>query len=103
MGKLMAGTTPLAAILNQIDDMSGDLTIYVADTSQLLPTTNAVVLEAPTGDTAPSDMRYLIEVSLAREVIRVWSHWRGGRTPTSDDMVKAVIYYAQNDAYMPTE
>lgn len=100
---MMAETMPLAAILDQIDKVSNDCTIYIADTGQLSPTTNAVALQEPTSDAPPSGMRYLLEVPLAREAIKVWSDWRGGRNPSSDDKAKAVIYYAEHDAYMPTE
>jgi hypothetical protein len=48
-------------------------------------------------------MAYLLEVGLAKEAIRVWSEWRNGATPTSEDRVAAVVYYATHDAYMPAE
>lgn len=44
---------------------------------------------------------YLLEVSIAREVIQVWSEWRGGAEPTSDERCEAILYYARNDAYLP--
>ena len=46
-------------------------------------------------------MRYLLEVFLAKEVVEVWSKWRNGRNPTALDKCAAVIYYAENDAYLP--
>jgi hypothetical protein len=48
-------------------------------------------------------MRYLLEVSLAREAIAVWSAWRGGREPTLEEKLAAIVYYAENDAYLPLE
>lgn len=48
-------------------------------------------------------MRYLLEVWLAREVIAVWSNWRDGREPTSEEKLAAIVYYAENDAYLPLE
>ncbi|MFI5930254.1 hypothetical protein ACIA3K_30340 [Micromonospora sp. NPDC051543] len=44
---------------------------------------------------------YLLEVDLAREVIEVWSLWRGGRQPTVLEAVGAVVYYAEHDVYQP--
>jgi len=46
---------------------------------------------------------YLLEVRTAREAIEVWGLWRPGQTPTVDDKVAAVVYYAQNDAWLPIE
>lgn len=48
-------------------------------------------------------MAYLLEVDLAKEAIRVWSQWRNGATPTSEDRVAAVVHYAIHDAYLPVE
>lgn len=46
-------------------------------------------------------MEYLLEVFLAQEVAEVWRRWRPGREPTEDELCQAVIYYAENDAYLP--
>ncbi len=61
---------------------------------------------APEGEgrhEAGSDLTYLLEVWLAREVAEVWAEWRNGRTPTTDELIEAVTYYADNDAYLPVE
>lgn len=46
-------------------------------------------------------MRYLIEVRIAKEVIRVWRAWREGKLPTLQEQCDAIIYYAVNDSYQP--
>ena len=48
-------------------------------------------------------MAYLLEVRLAKDVLRVWSEWRDGAAPSAEDRVEAVTYYARNDAYIPVE
>jgi hypothetical protein len=93
----------LAVLLDRIDDLPDEFTIYVANTGELSPATPAVARSEPADGLAPSDMRYLLEVPLAREAIKVWSDWRHGRSPSSDDKANAVIYYGENDAYMPLE
>jgi hypothetical protein len=45
----------------------------------------------------------LLEVDLAREVVKVWSAWRGGMTPTLETATLAVVYYGEHDAYQPLE
>ena len=35
------------------------------------------------------------------EVIRVWSEWRDGAVPTSEEATQAVIFYGEHDSYQP--
>ena len=68
--------------------------------------TYAVVLagnDVPDGVMTESGYHYLLEVDLACEVIEVWRAWRGGIKPTPEEATLAIIYYAEHDAYMPTE
>jgi hypothetical protein len=100
----MAETMSLATLLEHLDNISEDYTIYVADTIKApSAATAAVALHESADGSVPSDMRYLLEVPLAREVIKVWSDWREGRIPSLDDKVEAVNYYSEHDAYLPTE
>lgn len=98
----MSNSLTLAQLLHQLDDLADDLTIYVRETNNLSPATPAIAQEV--GDSSPAPgMRYLIEVALAKDVIATWSAWRNGRTPSSNERVAAVIYYAEHDAYQPAE
>ncbi len=47
------------------------------------------------------DYAYLLEVDLARDVLVVWSDWRSGIAPSPDEAARAVIHYAEHDAYEP--
>jgi len=70
------------------------------------PDSDAVVLrEHAVNYVAPSapDYRYLLEVDLAKEVIEVWSAWRGGTLPSPAEAAQAVIHYAEHDAYQPPD
>jgi hypothetical protein len=87
----------LGDVVARLDDFDEDDTIYVEAPE---PGARAVVArEAEDVD----GLRYLLEVGLAKEAIAVWRSWRAGRTPTLDEEVAAVIYYPQNDAWMPVE
>lgn len=91
----------LAEAIERLEEFDADQIIYVVNTT---PVSEAVVdYETDDGDVPASadGMRYLLEISLARDAIRVWSEWREGRQPTLDEKVQAVIYYAENDAFMP--
>jgi hypothetical protein len=50
---------------------------------------------------SPAGLDYLLEVALAREVLHVWADWQHGRQPTPEQAARAVIHYAQQDAYEP--
>ena len=43
----------------------------------------------------------LLEIPTAREVLRVWTAWRDGQAPTTEEAAGAVIHYAEHDAYQP--
>lgn len=49
------------------------------------------------------EFAYVLEVSIAKEVLEVWSAWRSGVNPSVHEAVLAIIHYAVNDAYLPTE
>jgi hypothetical protein len=71
-------------------------------TRPMTPDSEAVLLredflESPTHP----GFRYVLDVSIAREVLAVWSAWRGGARPSDEQAASAVIHYAQHDAYQP--
>ena len=48
-------------------------------------------------------LRYLLDVRLAREAIEVWQAWRPGQTPSLEDKLQALTFYAEHDAWLPVE
>ena len=70
------------------------------------PESDAMVLSEDPIDLAPPSapgLTYLLAVETAKEVLAVWSSWRGGRTPDPNEAVTAIVHYALNDAYRPIE
>jgi hypothetical protein len=45
------------------------------------------------------DYAYLLEIDLVRDVLAVWSDWRSGVAPSPEEATRAVIHYAEHDAY----
>lgn len=93
----------LRDVIADLNCFDANHVIYVA---QCTADANAVVdCESQDGDppTSATGMHYLLEISLARDALRVWSEWRDGLEPTLDDKIKAVIYYAENDAFIPAD
>jgi hypothetical protein len=77
------------------------LTIFANRSSLLSPDSLAAAATADAG--APEGLTYLLEVYLAKEAVEVWSQWRQGRQPSLVEKCKAIIWYAEHDAYMPLE
>ena len=90
---------PLGDVLGDLDKIDDDeATIFVKDGSVDESTESLVLAE---GDEPPPGFKYLLEVYLAKEVIEVWSKWRGGKRPSLTERIAAVAHYASHDAYLP--
>jgi hypothetical protein len=94
----------LRDVLAQLEDLDEDSTIYVDGGAEAELAARAVVDVEPEDGGIPADadgLDYLLEVSLAKEVLDVWRQWRDGRSPSVVERHEAVMYYAANDAYLP--
>lgn len=74
-------------------------TIYVSTPAE--PDSAATVCVEPHEGGGPAGLAYLLEVRVACDVLDVWARWRDGKEPTPHEAARAVIYYAQHDAYEP--
>lgn len=94
--------TSLVELLGKIDDLDRDEVIYA-----VRPWTRqsdaACLAEPDDGSSASPGLAYLLEVDLVHDVAEVWSSWRGGRRPTTEELADAVIHYAMHDAYLEPE
>lgn len=92
--------------LKAFDGFDAEQTIYVRENGSI-NAESEVVIDFYSDDGEPpasaAGMKYLLEVSLARDAIRVWSEWRDGRIPSIEEQIDAVVYYAENDAFKPAE
>ena len=95
-----AASRPLGDLLEGIDGLDENATIYISD-GPVDEMTRALALKEQ--DLKPSGYRYLLEVFTAKEVLEVWSTWRAGRTPSRTERCAAIAHYASHDAYLPTE
>jgi hypothetical protein len=87
----------LRDVIGRLDEFADDQTIYAESAA---PTAEAIVADEAEGAVP---LPYLLEVTLAREAVEVWAAWRPGQTPSLDDKVAAVLYYTQNDAWLPVD
>jgi hypothetical protein len=91
----------LVNLLSRLDDLDRDEVIHAA--RPWTRDSDAARLAEPDDGSAPSGLAYLLEVALVHDVAEVWSSWRGGRRPTTEELADAVIHYAKHDAYLEPE
>lgn len=89
-------------IISRLDQIDDSLTICAFKDPSWRPESPAELCpanRAPAGCKFP----YFLEISIAKNVLRAWSYARNGRLPDLSECCRALIYYAENDAYIPTE
>jgi hypothetical protein len=90
-------------VIARLDELDEDETIYAESAA---PEARAVVAAEPEDGSLPeaaAGLPYLLEVALAKEAVEVWRAWRPGRSPTLEDKLEAIAYYAENDAWLPVD
>lgn len=91
----------LADLMERLDSLDDGLTIYADKNPAWSADSPAAVYLEPEDGRAAEGMSYLLEVELAKDVVRTLSGWRDGREPTTLEKCEAVIYYAEHDAFPP--
>jgi hypothetical protein len=92
----------LSELLDKLDGQDDEATIFVDRSAALNANSSAVVVNSDMGS-PPDWMSNLLEVYLAKEVLEVWAKWHDGRQPSLMEKCRAVIWYAEHDAYLPVE
>lgn len=93
----------LREVISRLDEFADDATIYAEAATATARAVVSMEPEDPSLPSAAEGLTYLLEVATAREAIDVWEAWRPGQTPTLDDKLTVVTYYAENDAWLPPE
>jgi hypothetical protein len=95
----------LREVMEGLDGFDDDATIYAeGDPSDWDVTSGALVAytsEDASPPALPESFRYLLEIHIAKDAVRVWSEWRAGAEPSAEDKLAAVLYYRRYDAFMP--
>jgi hypothetical protein len=94
----------LAELLQRAGELGDELTIYAEGGPDATPESRATAAAEPEDGSLPPEaegLEYLLEADQVKEVIDVWSDWRGGAKPSATQRVEAVTYYAKNDTYLP--
>lgn len=94
----------LGELVQEIASVPDDLIVYTIDGRSWVSADSVIELRRLEEAAArPNNLIYLLEVELVRDVIEAWSLWRDGRTPSVEEAVQAIAYYAENDAYLQSE
>ena len=96
------GRMTLVEIIRDLDQADDALTICAARSPGWSEASEALL--QPSGLAAREfPLLYFLEVTVARDVLSAWSYARGGRVPTLSEATEALIFYAENDAYLLPE
>ncbi len=87
----------LRDLVTKLSELPDEHTIYAQGDP---PSATSVAESRPRGP-IPIGLKYVLEVELAREVVEIWSNWRSGRVPSTDEALEAILYYAKHDTYQP--
>jgi hypothetical protein len=93
----------LREVVNDLEQFSDEMVIFAEKGITWQVDSPAVLVESSDMDSIDTHwekLTYFLEVSIAKEVLEVWSKWREGREPTEEQRIEALIYYADNDAYL---
>jgi uncharacterized RDD family membrane protein YckC len=98
LGEIMT----LSKLLEKLDDFDADSIIYAERNPEWSADSRAAIyLQSENGETtsAANNLSYFLKVFIAKEVIEIWKD-SCRRNPSTEDKCYAVIYYAENDAYI---
>ena len=89
----------LEEIIKNLDHIDRSLTIYAERSPEWSRSSRAELRPAKE---RPGESRYpyFLEIYVAKTVLQAWSFVRDGQEPNLGQKCEAIIYYAENDAYL---
>lgn len=93
----------MEGMLAVVDDIPEGTVIYVSDVDNVTLATPVLIADYDENNAQPPGYRYFLQAELVRDAIEAWSEWRDGISPSMSDKLRAAVYYADHDAYLPVE
>lgn len=93
----------LREIIRNVEELSDDLVIFATkgDFWQIDASASLIVdSDVDSIGIELEEQSYFLEVQIAQDVLNVWRKWNSGREPDEKQRIEALIYYADNDAYL---
>lgn len=99
----------LYEVAEQLEGFPDDQTIYAVGYYEGWgPDTLAMVRVSPEDGRIRQifdgmEMCYVLEINLAKEVVEVYQDHHGVLTPSTEEKLRAILHYAENDCYLPPD
>ncbi len=99
----------LLEVINRLDELPEEAVIYAGRINgRWVAESPAWVEEEPEDDTSRQvydgvEAEYLLEVFLAKEAVEAYQEHHGTLRPSPEEKLKAIIYYAEHDTYLPSD
>ena len=91
---------PLERVISGIQEFDEELVMYAPIGIPVSPETPVYLVDEELVEPS-AGTEYVLEISLMKNVIKVWSAWRNGAVPSILQACEAVLHYAERDAYLP--
>src|SRR4051794_24002241 len=90
----------LENIIKEIDSFEDDMVLYVEQKDDKWHLSSmAYIYSFGNEEEVPTEVKgvpYFLEISLINEVMEVWKSWTSNKKNANQEIVIAVIYYAEN-------
>jgi hypothetical protein len=93
----------LRDILDDLDNFEDNYTIFLDDRFGWTEFSDAQIIENNNKTVKKINYPYFIEISVIKNILSAYKYARNGRVPNLNDKCRAVLYYADNDAYLIPE
>lgn len=94
----------LREIINGLENTSDELVIFATKKEGVwdldAPGALVFISDMEKIGTDLEELHYFLEIEVAQEVLDVWTQWNNNTPTNEDDRTNALIYYAENDAYL---
>ena len=92
----------LEQLVRELGEFGDELVLFAPAGSPVSSQTSIYLIDEE-AEEPPAGTDYLLEVSTMKNVLKVWSAWRNGAEPTTEQACEAVLWYADHDAYQPVD
>jgi hypothetical protein len=96
------GPVRLEQLVRELGEFGDELVLFAPAGSAVTSQTSIYLIDEE-AEEPPAGTDYLLEVRTLKNVLKVWSAWRNGAKPTTEQACEAVLWYADHDAYQPVD
>lgn len=98
---MVSESLTLREVVERVLSYEDGLVLYIPASGKVSPDTAVIVDEYAGPRAAPPGMREMMSIEDVKTTLEAWSRYHPGKEATVDDGCAAVIYFHENDAYLP--